>query len=412
MYLVQRYSSACGCVISALAMILATCLFCGIGHAQVGGSGNLQGVVTDSQRRGHSRRRGNTHLTGDGELSIWSKTDSAGNYIFSNIEPGTYSVEAVSNGFQTYTSTGNVLEVGSSISINIKMTVGASDQHIEVQSEGLNLQTEDPSFKQTIDSTALTEMPLNGRQITALITLSGGSTPAPGGDFTGSKYSYQTIAVSIAGSGGNTTQWKLDGGDNNDYMSNGNLPFPFPDALSQFSVESTALSAQSGEHIGGLVNAVTRSGTNKYHGSAFEFIRNKLFECHRILLHMQGGRTRYNLQCKGHASPRTSLVALSAAKIIRDKLFAFAGYQRTQNSQSQAATSANIPSQANLAGDFSASDPTIKLVNPLTGVPLVNNQIDPGLFSKQALALGESIFPSALIRRALSGYPDPIAGIR
>ena len=138
------------------------------------------------------------------------------------------SVGAVSSGFETYTSTGNVLEVGSSISINIKMTVGASDQHIEVQSEGLNLQTEDPSFKQTIDSTALTEMPLNGRQITALITLSGGSTPAPGGDFTGSKYSYQTIAVSIAGSGGNTTQWKLDGGDNNDYMSNGNLPFPFP----------------------------------------------------------------------------------------------------------------------------------------------------------------------------------------
>jgi hypothetical protein len=130
------------------------------------------------------------------------------------------------------------------------------------------------SFKQTIDQQTVTEMPLNGRQMTGLITLSGGSTPAPGGDFTGSKYTYQTISVSIAGGMGNTTMWRLDGGTNNDYMANGNLPFPFPDAVSQFSVESTALSAQNGMHAGGLVNVVTRSGTNQYHRSAFEFNRN------------------------------------------------------------------------------------------------------------------------------------------
>lgn len=71
-----------------------------------------------------------------------------------------------------------------------------------------------------------------------MIYLAGGATPAPGGDFTGSKYSYQTISISVAGGQGNTTIWRLDGGDNNDYMANVNLPFPFPDALSQFSVET------------------------------------------------------------------------------------------------------------------------------------------------------------------------------
>ena len=111
-------------------------------------------------------------------------------------------------------------------------------------------------------------MPLNGRHMTDLIVASGGSSPAPGGDFTGSKYSYQTISVSIAGGGGNTTLWRLDGGDNQDYMANGNLPYPFPDAVSQFSVESTALGAQDGGHVGGMVNVVTRSGTNSYHGEA------------------------------------------------------------------------------------------------------------------------------------------------
>ena len=66
--------------------------------------------------------------------------------------------------------------------------------------------------------------------------------------------------------------------DNKDYMGNGNLPFPFPDAVSQFSVESTVLGAQDGEHTGGMVNVVTRSGTNTYHGSAFEFIRNNFLD--------------------------------------------------------------------------------------------------------------------------------------
>ena len=169
-------------------------------------------------------------------------------------------------------------------------------------------------------------------------------------------------------------------------MANGNLPFPFPDAVSQFSVESTALGAQEGEHSGGLVNVVTRSGTNQYHGSAFEFLRNNYLNA-----------TGFFSTCKV-VPPATSCSAKDTlhqnqfggtfgGKILRDKLFAFAGYQRTQNSQSQPASSANIPSQANLAGDFSASDTNTKLVNPLTGVPLVNNQINPALFSPQALAL-------------------------
>ncbi len=370
------------------AFLTLLCLLCVLPvlcAGQVAGTGNIQGVVTDAS--GAVIPGTAITLTSVAtQVTRTATTDSAGTYVFPNLEPGTYSVSAAYAGFQTYTSTGNVLEVGSSISINVKMPVGSSDQRVEVHAEGLALQTEDASFKQTIDSTAITEMPLNGRQITSLITLSGGSTPAPGGDFTGSKYSYQPIAVSIAGSGGNTTQWKLDGGDNNDYMANGNLPFPFPDALSQFSVESTALGAQEGQHVGGLVNVVTRSGSNRYHGSTFEFIRNNYLNA-----------TGFFSTCKVIA-PATTCSAKDTlhqnqfggtfgGKILRDKLFAFAGYQRTQNKQSQAASSANIPSQANLAGDFSGSDPTLKLVNPLTGAPLPNNHIDPSLFNKQALAL-------------------------
>ncbi|SFS03979.1 Carboxypeptidase regulatory-like domain-containing protein [Granulicella pectinivorans] len=355
---------------------LVACLFTAGAVAQVAGAGNIQGTVTDATG---AVIPGATVVATEASTHVahTAVTDAVGVYTFPNLVVGSYSISITATGFQGYTSTGNVLEVGSSISINAKMTVGAADQKVEVHSEGLALQTEDVSFKQTVDSQTLTEMPLNGRQMAALITLSGGSSPAPAGDFTGSKYSYQTIAVSIAGSGGNTTQWKLDGGDNNDYMANGNLPFPFPDAVSQFSVESTALGAGEGEHSGGLVNVVTRSGTNKFHGSAFEFLRNNYLNANNFF-----SATKDSLHQNQYGGT-------FGGPIKRDKIFAFAGYQRTQSKSSQSSVTAFVPSAANLAGDFSQSDdPTkVPLVNPLTGAPLPNNQINPSLFNPQALAL-------------------------
>ncbi len=140
-----------------------------------------------------------------------------------------------------------VLEVGSSIAVNVTMVVGGSEQKVEVQASGLALQTEDTSFKQTIDQKTLTELPLNGRQVTSLITLSGGSVNAnANSDLQGSKSFYSSVVISVAGGQGSGTEYRLDGGDHNDYMTGINLPFPIPDAVEQFSVESTALGAQSG----------------------------------------------------------------------------------------------------------------------------------------------------------------------
>ncbi|HEY2040008.1 MAG TPA: carboxypeptidase regulatory-like domain-containing protein [Edaphobacter sp.] len=311
-------------------------------------------------------------------------SDTKGQYSFPNAAVGTYNLSVTKAGFQTYTQTGIVLEVGSAISVNVPMTVGSQTERVEVKAEGLALQTEDASFKQTIDQQTVTEMPLNGRQMTGLITLSGGSTPAPGGDFTGSKYTYQTISVSIAGGMGNTTMWRLDGGSNNDYMANGNLPFPFPDAVSQFSVESTALSAQNGMHTGGLVNVVTRSGTNQFHGSAFEFIRNNFINATNFF-----STTKDTLHQNQYGGT-------FGGPILKDRLFAFAGYQRTGSKQTQARQQAFVPTAANLAGDWSATDgpnctsngKTIQLVDPRTGAKLVGNKY-PGTpsYSPQALKL-------------------------
>jgi len=364
-------------------------------HAQVAGTGSIQGDIVDST--GATIPKATVTLTEQStQVSRTTVSDEKGAYVFPNINVGTYTVTVSSQGFQTYIKTNNVLEVGSSISIDVKMVVGAMSEKVEVKADSLALQTEDASFKQTIDQQTVTEMPLNGRHMTDLITLSGGSTAAPGGDFTGSKYSYQTISVSIAGGMGNTTQWRLDGGDNNDYMANGNLPFPFPDAVSQFSVESAALNSSAGMHTGGLVNVVTRSGTNTYHGSAFEFLRNDYINAKNFFS-----------ASKDHLH-QNQYGGTFGGKIIRDKLFAFAGYQHQHTTQAQAPVTVSLPTAANLLGDFSVTDPApdpshpagsatpsgscttkyVQLKDPLTGAVLPGNKYaTPPAYNPQALAL-------------------------
>ena len=356
--------------------VMCTCAM----YGQVAGTGNIQGTVTDPT--GAVIPGAQVALVDNAtQVKHNIVSDSGGVYAFPNIPIGSYTVSVAMQGFKTFQQDNIVLEVGSSIAINANMQIGATDQKVEVTTTSLALQTEDPTFKQTIDETTVTEMPLNGRQMTSLITLSGGSSAAPGGDFTGSKYSYATISVSIAGGGGNTTAWRLDGGDNNDYMANGNLPFPFPDAVNEFSVESTVLGAQNGEHSGGLVNVVTRSGTNTYHGTAFEFIRNPIIDATNFFA--TGKDTLHQDEYGG----------TFGGKIKKDKLFAFAGYQHHRAVQSQNSTQATVPTAANLLGDYSVTDPVTtatnlqgaatgspcnskysQLVDPITGIALSGNK--------------------------------------
>ena len=367
---------------AALLCCAAVLLFVTKASPQIAGTGNIQGTVTDAT--GAVIVNANVTITSEAtHVKQTTQTSQAGFYLFPGLPVGTYSLSATAPGFKTYVQSKIVLEVGSSIAINPSLTVGSADVKVEVEAEGLSLQTEDPTFKQTIDENEMTEMPLNGRRMTDLIALSGASAPAPNNDIVGSKSSYQTISISVAGGGGNTTLWRLDGGDNQDYMVNGNLPYPFPDAVSQFSVESTVLGAQDGGHIGGMVNVVTRSGTNSYHGDVFEFIRNNYIDATNFF----------------STSPdqlhQDQFGGTIGGPIKRDKLFAFGGYQRTRVTQQQSNKQVFVPTAANLAGDFSATDGAncrskgfLQLVDPLTGAALPGDVYpSPPKYNAQALAL-------------------------
>jgi len=365
-------------------------------NSQTAGTASIQGVVADASGA-VIQNATVTAINIATQVKHKTVSDSSGLYSFPNIAIGTYTVEVTAAGFEGYRQTNIVLEVGSSIAVNPVMKVGAANQTVEVEATALALQTEDATFKQTIDQKEVNEMPLNGRQMTQLITLSGGSNLAPAGDFTGSKYSYATISVSIAGGGGNTTLWRLDGGDNQDYMANGNLPYPIPDAVSEFSVESTDLGAQDGGHVGGMVNVVTKSGTNKFHGEGFEFIRNNYIDATNFFSSTPD--TLHQNQFGG----------TFGGPIKRNKMFAFAAYQRWKADQSQSSTQATVPTAQNLTGNWSVTDgnPTVPLSNPcnsthapitlydpLTGTALAGNQYSTApTYNAQALNLQHYLPP-------------------
>jgi len=333
-------------------------------RAQVAGTGSIQGIISDPTGSVIPNAAVTIveKFTG---VRRSTKTDNSGVYIFPNIAIGTYNVTITAKGFETYVRTDNVLEVGSNISIDVSMTVGSETATVEVRTDSLALQTEDVAYKQTIDSAQMVEMPLNGRQITALVNNTGGvSTNGSGGDFTGSKYSYANQgAVSVAGSMGNSTLWRLDGADNSDYMAGGNLPYPFPDAVAQFSQESSVLGGDKGMHSGGMVNAVTRSGTNAFHGDGFVFARNNFIDA-----------TSFGVQspcvpAAGQSSCKDTLHQWQYGGTIggpvwfpklyngKDRLFFFAGFQYNSYKQAASTSNAYVPTPANVAGDFHLTAP-------------------------------------------------------
>src|SRR6266852_8150457 len=312
-------------------------------------------------------------------------TNSEGLYTIPSLPIGAYTFQATAPGFQTYVQTGILLRVNDNVQINVILKVGQVGERVEVQANASMVQTQQNTISQVIDQRRILDLPLNGRDPTQLITISGASINHSDGTNTGSKSFFSSQSISIAGSAGNATNYLLDGGDNNDSFTNVNMPFPFPDALAEFSVETSTLPARNGLHPGGVVNAVTKSGTNQWHGDLFEFIRN-------------GNANAINYFAPRQDSlKRNQFGGTLGGKIIRDKLFFFGGFQQSYIRQDPSGSTAYVPTPAALAGDFSALDGAgcqaknvARAINdPATGLALPNQKISPSLFDPAALALAK-----------------------
>ena len=188
-------------------------------------------------------------------------------------------------------------------------------------------------------------LPLNGRDANQLIILSGGAVQVPG--LTDNRQYPNGVSISVAGGTGNSTQYLVDGGSNNDPQNNTGNAMPFPDALQEFSVESGVRSARYGQSTGATVNAVTRSGTNTFHGSGFVFGRHHTFNAIRYFDRSENGGTGRDDGLK-----RAQTGGTFGGPIMKDKLFFFGGVQVTNSRVAPTANDQIVPTEEVRRGDF------------------------------------------------------------
>ncbi|MEO5895772.1 MAG: carboxypeptidase-like regulatory domain-containing protein [Vicinamibacterales bacterium] len=339
----------------------------------------LSGRVTD-QHGGIVQGANVTAVQTDTGYTRNALTDANGLYLLANLPPGPYRLQISLQKFRTYDHTGIVLHVATSQVIDAMLTVGLENT-VTVEATRPLVDAQSSGLRAVVRNEEILTLPLNGRNPVELVTTTGaavhtisaGVTAPPGG-----------MGISVAGGQSFGVMYVLDGAMHNSPQNNLNLPFPFPDALQEFSVATSALSAEYGMHATAAVTAVTKAGTNRFAGNAFEFFRDRRFSATNpfAALRADGKRMDDGLQ-------RNQFGGTAGGPLIRDKLFFFGAYQGTAVRQQPAANIAWVPTPAMLAGDFTAiASPACNRgtqINLRGGFE--NNRIDPALFSRAALNL-------------------------
>ena len=316
-------------------------------------------------------------------------TDADGYYLLTTLPVGPYRLDVTLQGFKTYTQTGIVLQVNASPVLNLSLSLGELAETVSVQGEAPLVDTSRAGVGEVIENARIMELPLNGRNPVDLIELAGAAVninAAPNTrSFQGSSGGQQ-----IAVAGGQTfgTAYVLDGAMHNNPYDNLNLPLPFPDALQEFRVETGASTASNGVHSGASVSAVTRSGTNVFHGGGFEFWRNHEFNATNpfALIGPDGKRRDDGLN-------RHQFGGTIGGPILQNRLHFFAGYQGTKADQTPTDNIAFVPTAAMLNGDFTAiTSPACNNGRQITlNPPFVGNRIAPSALSPAALNLARRL---------------------
>lgn len=329
--------------------------------------------------------------TGTGLIQKATST-GGGTYAFTALPPGRYTVDISKPGFATDSEVNVVLTVGQSATLNVRLTTGDAQQTITVTGGADLINTTTAEIGQVITESQIKDMPLNTRDPSSLVYLSGGVTneTISQASSTQTQQSFSTQTGASAGGGRQGSTWYLlDGVPNMDTTTLLAAPFPNSDATQEFRVITNNFDARYGFAPSAVVNILTRSGTNQIHGGLFEFVRN------------------YDLDAKDYFSgasnnlKKNQFGAFAGGPIIKNRLFLFGNFQATRQSLTATQNTANTPTSAMMAGDFSGvidqNGNSIPLhgapgqANPFTTINGKPNQINPGLFSSGAVALMKSI---------------------
>ena len=278
-------------------------------------------------------------------------TDKSGSYQFPSLPIGNYTISADKSGFAAVTTPIYKLEINQYQKVDLKMPVAGTTQTVEVTAQAAQVETVNSTLGATVSDRAVQDLPLNGRQTLDLALLQPGVTEStnPGNTSAGT--------FSVGGGRSDSVTFLLDGGVNNNLLNNGVVYSPNPDAVQEFRILESNYSAEYGRNGGGVVSIVTKSGTNSFHGSAYDYIRNDAFNANSYYNKLNG-ISRDVLKRNQFGATLGGPVSIPKIYSGKDKLFFFVAYQSqrltaVQNSgQTQAAFTPR-----EITGDFSQSGP-------------------------------------------------------
>jgi Carboxypeptidase regulatory-like domain len=308
-------------------------------------------------------------------------TDSRGAYSLTFLQPATYNIAIEGRGFKTFVQKGIILDVDATLTVNAKLPVGAVSQEVTVNSQPALLESQTSSIGQVMNTKTILDLPINGRNSYAFVALVPGVIPSAG--FTQTAFDeYNDQFISINGSRPNQNTFLLDGGINTEPALSGPGFYPSVDLVKEYKVQTSNLSAQFSGTSGGVINVITQSGTNSFHGDVYEFLRNNAFDARDFFLN------RTTLPTPPYQFNQFG--GTIGGPIFRNHTFFFFSYEGLRWNQS-VTTTATLPTAAERGGDFSALSQ--QLYNPFTTAPV------PGGYTRQAFTNNQ--IPSDLI--------DPVA---
>ena len=306
----------------------------------------------------------------DTNIARTVNTNKEGDYLFTLVPIGTYELTVEQQGFSKAVQRGITLDVNQNAHLDITLQIGTTTQTVEVSSAVSQVDTISATLGKVETTQRILDLPLVNRDTLQLGLLQAGVFAPDQDDGSGNPFS-------VSGQRSESLTFLLDGADNNDFLGNNIVVSPNPDAVAEFKILTNNYNAEYGRTSGGIVNQVIKSGTNAFHGSAFEFLRNDIFNARDYFL---PERTSFKRNVFG---------GTIGGPIIKDKTFFFASYQGTRRREGQVAPLLTVPTLNERTGDFSEllnpnaapfspcptpmpGDPTFEsgqLFDPTSGVP-------------------------------------------
>ncbi len=291
-----------------------------------------------------------------------------------------------------------VLQANQNLTVNITLELGDLSETITVAGDTATVDITTSTIAEVVDHARIVELPIPGREVARLQTLVAGTVLNSISEETG-KSIPGAVRISANGAGERQNAYRLDGASNTDPYYQENQSFPFPDALQEFSIQTSNYSAAHGNSAGAVVNVVTRSGTNSFHGGAFEYLRDRTFNSKNFFA------------AEKDFLKRNQYGAFGGGPIRRNSTFFFGGWQRTRITNRASELIRFVPTAAQRHGDFSNCVPACpQLYNPATGLPFLNNQIPADLWDPAAVkvfaALPTSTLPNGQVQVPRSTNQD------